>query len=79
MSQSKFSGPRKFTLRYQQFEITVVEMKRGIENMLKFYSLIFKGTLRYQYEISRNDCIEVQQKLLSAHAPSHIQPSVLKL
>ena len=79
MSQSKFSGPRKFTLRYQQFEITVVEMKRETENVLKFFSLILEGTLRYHCEISRNDCIEVQQKLLSAHVPSHIQPSVLKL
>ena len=26
ISGSKFSGPRKFTLRYQQFEITGVEM-----------------------------------------------------
>ena len=26
ISQSKFSGPRKFTLRYQKFEITGVEM-----------------------------------------------------
>ena len=26
MSQSKFSGPRKFTLRYQKFEIISGEM-----------------------------------------------------
>ena len=27
ISQSKFSGPRKFTLRYQQFEIKGLELK----------------------------------------------------
>ena len=26
ISQSKFSGPRKFTLRYQWFEISEIEM-----------------------------------------------------
>ena len=33
MSQSKFSGPRKFTLRYQQFEVNRVEMYIKIGNV----------------------------------------------
>ena len=33
ISQSKFSSPRKFTLRYQQFEIIPAEMKIKIGNV----------------------------------------------
>ena len=32
-TQSKFSGPRKFTLRYKQFRIRGVEMQRKIGNI----------------------------------------------
>ena len=48
MSQSKFSGPRKFTLRHQKFEISGVEMQRNIGGMTKLSSLITDGTLRCQ-------------------------------
>ena len=48
ISQSKFSDPRKFTFRYQQFEITRVE-----RHVSKLYSLIKEGVreisaLKYQ-------------------------------
>ena len=34
ISQSKFSGPRKFTFRYQLFEIKGVGMERKIEKIV---------------------------------------------
>ena len=58
ISQSKFSGPRKFTLRYQYFGIKETEMKIKIGHVQTVYSKLlisqskFSGprnfTLRYQ-------------------------------
>ena len=46
IAQSKFSSPRKFTLRYQQFEIKEVEMLFKIGNVSKIYSFFsFKKVL----------------------------------
>ena len=44
--QNIFSDPRSFTLRYQQFEIRVVEIKIG--NVSRLYPLIHECILRYQ-------------------------------
>ena len=51
ISQSKFSGPRKFTLRYLQLEITELKEK---QNLKKFQTLFFEISV---FEISRVDCI----------------------
>ena len=37
ISRSKFSGPRKFTLRYQKLEITGAEMQREIKIVISWY------------------------------------------
>ena len=37
-SPSKFPGPRKFTLRYQLFEIKELKCKEKIGNVSKLYS-----------------------------------------
>ena len=42
ISQSKFSGPRKFTLRYQQFEITGDEIEIMVGIVSKLYALIYE-------------------------------------
>ena len=48
ISQCKFSGPRKFTLRYQKFEISRVEMQGNIQSVPKLSSLTSEGALRHQ-------------------------------
>ena len=39
-SKSKFSGSRKLTLRYQLFEISIVEMERKTGTTSKLYTFI---------------------------------------
>ena len=47
ISQSKFSDCGKFTLRYQQFEITGFDMYIKAVTVSELYSLVLEGTLRY--------------------------------
>ena len=64
ISQSKVSGLRKFSFRYQQFQITEVEMQRK-----RIYGQTIFFDIREYFEISvfeiwRVDCIYIY-KLLS--------------
>ena len=59
ISQSKFSGPRKFTLRYQDFEITRVDILRKYEMCIHYmYILQYKRNFEILvFETSNINCI----------------------
>ena len=56
ISQSKFSGPRKFTLKYQKFELKGVEMQREKRNVPTILFDIRDLEISV-FEISRFDCV----------------------
>ena len=58
ISKSKISGSRKITLKYQYFEIKVVEMKIKIGRCVQTIFFDIRGYFEISlFEVSRADCL----------------------